>query len=68
MTTEHRLVEVEIKLTALEDGLQQLSDVVYRQQRQLDELRAACTVLAKRLAADEAGGPDPFAQEKPPHY
>lgn len=70
MTTEHRLIDIEIKLTALEDLVQNLNDQVYQQQKQIDELRALCTALVKRLenSASDGGGADSYAHEKPPHY
>ncbi|MBB5214821.1 SlyX family protein [Parapusillimonas granuli] len=69
MDPEQRLVEIEIKLTAQEDLVQELNRQVYLQQRQIDELRALCTALVKRLEqARHEGGADPYTPEKPPHY
>ncbi|NYT82252.1 SlyX family protein [Alcaligenaceae bacterium] len=70
MNLEQRLIEIEIKLTAQEDLVQELNRQVYLQQRQVDELRALCTALVKRLeqAGQDGGGADPYAHEKPPHY
>jgi len=66
---EERLIDIELKLTAQEDLVLELNQRVYEQQKQIDELRALCTALVKRLgeAANE-GGADPYAVEKPPHY
>lgn len=63
---EERLIDIELKITAQEDLTQALSQQVYRQQKQIDELRALCGMLVRRL--EDANGPDPYAQEKPPHY
>lgn len=63
---EDRLIDIELKLTAQEDLTQSLSQQVYRQQKLIDELRALCGMLLRRL--DDVGGSDPHAQEKPPHY
>lgn len=70
MTLEERLVRIELKLTAQEDLVQELNLLVYQQQKQIDELRAICTALAKRLgqAENDGGGSDPYAVERPPHY
>lgn len=67
---EERLIDIELKLTAQEDLVLELDRQVYEQQKQIDELRALCTALVKRLgeAASEGGGADPYAVEKPPHY
>jgi SlyX protein len=62
-----RLKEIEINLVSQEDTLQQLSQTVYQQQRQIDELRALYTALAKRLG-DANDGPSAYADERPPHY
>lgn len=67
MTEEERFIELEIKLTRLEDLAHELGQTVYRQQKQIDELHALCKLLIGRL--DEAsGGTDAYAHEKPPHY
>jgi SlyX protein len=66
---EPRLMEIEIKLTRQEDMLEALNQVVYQQQKQIDELHSMCAALAGHLAqrADQRGdaaAPD----ERPPHY
>lgn len=66
---EQRLVEIELKLVALEDTVQSLNELAYEQHKQLDELRALCRLLLRRL--DESDGPDASrnqADERPPHY
>jgi len=64
-----RLETLEVKLTHLERGLQELSDVVIRQQREIDALAERNRVLAGRLQALlEQMGPPEFPQETPPHY
>ncbi|HEY9573529.1 MAG TPA: SlyX family protein [Pusillimonas sp.] len=67
---DKRLVDIELKLTAQEDLVLELNQRVYEQQKQIDELRALCMALVKRLgeAASEGDGADPYAVEKPPHY
>ena len=66
---EERLIDIELKLTAQEDLVLELNQRVYEQQKQIDELRALCTALVKRLGeAAHEGGADPYAVEKPPHY
>jgi SlyX protein len=67
---DERLIEIEVKITSQEDLTQELSRLVYQQQKQIDELRLACTALIKRMgdAAADEGAADPYANEKPPHY
>lgn len=67
MSTEQRLIEIEIKVTRQEDLTQELSHQVYRQQKKIDELQALCTALLGRFE-DAAGGGDSLGHEKPPHY
>ena len=66
---ESRLETIEIKIAHMESAIQQLSDVVYRQQKQMDGVLAANRQLVQQVAALEArtsneGGND----EVPPHY
>lgn len=67
MTTDERLVELEIKVTRQDDLLDTLNQTVYRQQKRIDELEALCTALARHLKdmREVASAP---ANEKPPHY
>ena len=64
---EERLKELELRYTEQQAFVQELSEVVYAQQRQIDALNARLAVLAKKLEA-EPGLVDAKADEKPPHY
>lgn len=65
---EDRFVDIEIKLSRQEDLVDTLNQLVYQQQKKLDELEALCAALARRLK-DSAGDADQAsANEKPPHY
>ncbi len=67
MTNEERFIELEIKLTQQEDTVESLNQVIYRQQRQIDQLEAMVAELARRVV----NMPDSFhnsTSEKPPHY
>lgn len=70
MTDSARLDALEIKCAHLERAVQELSDVVYRQQQQLDRALSLNRELARQIEALEAttegaGGP---RTEMPPHY
>ena len=73
MTDTARLEALEIKCAHLERGVQDLSDVVYRQQQQLDRVLTRNQELARQVEALESsaegvgdgGGP---RVEIPPHY
>lgn len=68
MTDAGRIETIEIKLAHLERGLQQLSDVVVRQQREIAALVERNRVLADELRAllGQLAPPDPLSQA-PPH-
>lgn len=69
MTDDARLETLEFKLAHLERGLQELSDVVVRQQRELDELRTLYQQLVERLLELTEQAPAPTrSDEVPPHY
>jgi uncharacterized coiled-coil protein SlyX len=63
-----RVDTLEFKVAHLERALQELSDVLYRQQCELDSLRDRNQQLVEQVQqlSDRAG--DPNAVEIPPHY
>lgn len=63
------LERVELKIAYLERANTDLSDVVYRQQQELETLRARVSGLMQRLSG-LAEEPTAYSaeQEKPPHY
>jgi uncharacterized coiled-coil protein SlyX len=67
---EHQLLErLELKIAYLERAGHELSDVVYRQQRELNELRARMQALTLRLAeSSHQQQPYTHEEERPPHY
>ncbi|QNN56052.1 SlyX family protein [Diaphorobacter ruginosibacter] len=67
--TEQRLSELEIKTSYAEDLLDQLNMTIYRQQQQIDDLRAVVVELRKQLpAAGQQGAAQGVVDERPPHY
>jgi SlyX protein len=68
MSTE-AIERLEMKISFLERANNELSDVVYRQQREIQGLVAKMAALSDRVssmpAADEARTPE---DERPPHY
>ncbi len=70
MTLSDEAVErLELKLAFLERANQELSDVVYRQQQEIDALRLQIRELIDRIEADR-DEPTKYTaeQERPPHY
>jgi uncharacterized coiled-coil protein SlyX len=61
--------QLELKLAFVERANQELSDVVYRQQQEIDALRLQVQQLAERVQSvqDEATKYT-AVEERPPHY
>jgi uncharacterized coiled-coil protein SlyX len=69
MTDDSRLEAIETKIAHLEQAAQELSDVVYRQQKQIDNVLAANRRLGQQIAILDARVPNPEGiNELPPHY
>jgi SlyX protein len=63
------LEQVEFKIAFLEKANADLSDVVYRQQQEIDALRARIADLAGRFESAQTSPTQYTAEEeKPPHY
>lgn len=68
-TPETRTVELETQLAFQEHALQALSNVVTRQQQQIDALVREVNTLKERLRAAAPSPVGPLEDEKPPpHY
>ncbi|KQW46662.1 MULTISPECIES: SlyX family protein [unclassified Roseateles] len=65
---EQRITDLEIKASFAEDTVEQLNQVVVRQQAQIDRLVRELVQLRDRAAAAEPGGPGGMRDELPPHY
>jgi len=66
--TQERVEALEFKVAHLERALQELSDVLYRQQRELDALRDRSQALLEQVQQLDERGADPTSVEIPPHY
>lgn len=66
--SDDRLDALEFRLAHLERAQQELSDVLYRQQRELDELRLRHAQLLEQMQSIESRDADPGRVEIPPHY
>lgn len=60
---------IEMKIAFLERANHELSDVVYRQQREIDELKMRLSMMVRRME-DMAHPQRPYSEEeeRPPHY
>ena len=67
--SESALERIELKIAYLESANQELSDIVYRQQRDIDTLRVQMSAYQRQLEAwrSEQADNAPL-DERPPHY
>jgi len=70
MTTEERLIDLEIRLSRQDDLVDTLNTTVYRQQKKIDELETLCTAMIVRIQelAINASQRNAVIDERPPHY
>ena len=61
-------IELEIKVTFLEDTLTELNTVVYKQQIAIDELQETIRKLTARVDELEDMSGEDLPHVKPPHY
>ncbi|MGB6452828.1 MAG: SlyX family protein [Steroidobacteraceae bacterium] len=63
------LEQIETKIAFLERANTELSDVVFRQHREIETLRAQVAALADRIEVMHSdGGVSTPEEERPPHY
>jgi SlyX protein len=65
---DHRLTELEIKLSFTDDLVERLNEVVVRQQGQIDRLVQEVIRLRDQAHAPDTGVPRNLLDERPPHY
>lgn len=64
-----RLITIEMKVTYLEDTVQELSNTIYLQQKRIDQLHAMCESLVSHMRElAEAPHEASPGNERPPHY
>lgn len=65
---ETKLVDIETRMAFQDDTIQQLSDVIYRQQQQIDKLERTVQMLVDKIQDLMQDLPGKVVDEKPPHY
>lgn len=65
---ESRLTDLEVKMSFAEDLLDQLNLTVFRQQQEIDALRAEVKALRQQLASSLPAESRSLRDEIPPHY
>ena len=66
--TEQRLTELEIKAAFTEDLLDQLNEIIVRQQQQIDQLIREVAHLRQSSTDGGLGAPRNLSDDLPPHY
>jgi uncharacterized coiled-coil protein SlyX len=59
---------VQSKIAYLERAMAELSDVVFRQHREIQALEAQLKAVRERLGSARSEEARPAEQERPPHY
>jgi SlyX protein len=65
---DDRIDSLEIKASYTEDTVEQLSDIVAKQQAVIAQLARELATLRKEISQRSSGEPAPSVQELPPHY
>ena len=65
---DESLEQLESKIAYLERSMAELSDVVFRQQKEIQLLEIQFKALRERLGTLSAETAPTFEQERPPHY
>jgi SlyX protein len=64
---EDRIANLEVKISFLEDQMDELNRTVFRQQHHIDQLVSEVVVLREQLHS-APGEPRSLRDELPPHY
>ncbi len=63
-----RMEKIEVKLSYLEETVEQLNEIVAAQQKEMAELRAHGDALQKKVAELMRDEGEEIANRRPPHY
>ena len=65
---DQSIEELQTKFAYLESAVGELSDVVVRQQREIQALKGQIDALRDRVEMEASEAPSSLMQERPPHY
>jgi SlyX protein len=65
---DQRLTDLEIKASFAEDMVEQLNQIIIRQQTQIDQLVGEVLHLREQSEQAAAGGPRNMRDDLPPHF
>jgi SlyX protein len=69
MATEEHLIELEARIAHQDQSINDLSEEIYQQSKQLQQLEATCRLLLEKFQALSESGENPeHDTEPPPHY
>jgi SlyX protein len=68
MEIEQRLTDLEIKVAYQDKTIEDLSEVIYKQQKQINAFEKAFELLNKQIQSYQSGDNEIRGHEKPPHY
>ncbi len=68
MEIEQRLIELETKIAYQDKIIEDLSEVIYKQQQQVSALEKSIVHLKNQLDSLQTGDNEIRGHEKPPHY
>lgn len=63
-----KIIDLETRMAYQDDTIQQLSDVIYRQQKQIDKLEKMVELIVGKVQDISSSLPSASQDEKPPHY
>lgn len=65
---QEKIIDIETRMAFQDDTIQELSDVIYRQQKQIDQLEKSVQLLLDKVQDLTHSQPGAIIDEKPPHY
>lgn len=68
MEIEQRLIELETKIAYQDKTIEDLSDVIYKQDQQILALEKNLELLRMQVQSFQSGDNEIRGHEKPPHY
>ena len=68
MEIEQRLIELETKIAYQDKTIEDLSDVIYKQQQEITMLAKTVEQLRAQVLSIASGDNEIRGHEKPPHY
>ena len=65
---QEKIIDIETRMAFQDDTIQELSDIIYRQQQQIDKLEKTVQLLLGKVQDLMQSQPGAEVDEKPPHY